>query len=108
MVIAQTSEKFVLLSDDNLILHTDKNAGDLFVWCLEHFTHKMHFGGGIPFDDSALYADERGYYFTEKQLENQFRFDDDLTDAREIFEDDFTEYLKECCGKNGTLTRLEA
>ena len=50
-----------------------------------------------------MYEDERGYTYTEEELKASF---DELRANGETDCDTFEQYIKECCGKNGTLTRI--
>lgn len=55
----------------------------------------------ITIDRGKLYYDERDIYIPESRLKADF---DNMTDdEQEIYNYDFTAYVKECTGKNGTL-----
>lgn len=48
------------------------------------------------------YLDERGEIITEKQLYLEYL---NLSNDERI-DKDFKDYIRECCGKNGTLTKI--
>lgn len=47
-----------------------------------------------------LFLDERGFCVTEKELRHDYYAEDKCAEMT------FDEYVKECCGKNGTLERI--
>lgn len=51
-----------------------------------------------------LYEDERGYFISEAKLKKQFK---ELKLNNETDCKTYKEYVKECCGKNGTLTEIK-
>lgn len=50
-----------------------------------------------------MYKDERGYIITEQELQTEFN---DLKQSGETDCRTFSEYIRECCGKNGTLEKI--
>ena len=50
-----------------------------------------------------MFEDERGQIITESELNAEFT---DLKVTGETDCETFEQYVKECCGKNGTLTRI--
>lgn len=51
-----------------------------------------------------LYYDERGYIITESELRKSFT---ELKANRETECVTYEQYVTECCGKNGTLTKVK-
>lgn len=52
----------------------------------------------VIIDNSRMIYDERDYYWTENQLKEEFESNSELQDIY----GNFTAYLAEICGKNGT------
>ena len=50
---------------------------------------------------NTYYIDERGYKLTRNQLYDEYK------ELRKYEEMTFTQYVKECCSKNGTLTEVK-
>lgn len=50
-----------------------------------------------------MYKDERGYIITEQELQSEYN---DLKQSGETDCRTFSEYIRECCGKNGTLEKI--
>lgn len=95
MRIAKALEKFILLSDDGYILHTEKELYNMREYIMEkfHATFSM-----IKPDFSQLYIDERGSYITRDQLMSEKPDDDDRT---------MQEFINDCMSVNGgTLTAV--
>ena len=51
-----------------------------------------------------MYLDERGYYISEKELQQSYA---ELKANGETDCETYEEYVKECCGKNGTLEKVK-
>jgi hypothetical protein len=51
-----------------------------------------------------LYYDERGYFLTESELHKSFA---ELKANDETDCETYAEYVRECCGKNGTLEKVK-
>lgn len=51
-----------------------------------------------------MYEDERGWIITEEELKASF---EELRANGETDCETFSQYVRECCGKNGTITRKE-
>ena len=98
MKIVKFSDKFALLDNSGYILHTEKDAENILHYIHENFAYSVR--NGIPFDNSAIYADERGFYVTESELLQYWQYEEDHDEMPT-----FADYLREVCGKNGTLTR---
>lgn len=96
MKIVTIKGKCYLLSDDGFILHSENTRSDIAMYTLENFASRI-----VSFDDSAVYLDERGFFVTESELELYYQNEEDHNELPH-----FSDYLRECCGKNGTLTRL--
>ena len=96
MTITKGNGKYILLSDDSYILHTETSAE-----AMREYTEK-NFAGNldkITEDFSQLYADERGTYITEKQLEAEFSaMSEEERDGRTA-----AEYISDCTDQDGTL-----
>lgn len=95
MIIAKTTGKYILLSDDGYILHTEKDLHTMRSYISDKFNATF---GMIRPDFSQLYIDERGHYVTRDQLMNEKPEDDERTTA---------EYISDCMSENGgTLTAV--
>lgn len=95
MTIAKTTGKYILLSDDGYILHTEKELHTMRSYISDKFSATF---GMIKPDFSQLYRDERGYYVTRDQLMSEKPEDDERTAA---------EYISDCMSENGgTLTAV--
>lgn len=95
MIIAKHTDKYILLSDDGYILHTEKDLHTMRNYITEKFNASFQ---TIRPDFSHLYADERGHYVTRDQLMNEKPEDDERTTA---------EYISDCMSENGgTLTAV--
>lgn len=95
MIIAKTTGKYILLSDDGYILHTENDLHTMRNYILDKFSATF---GMIKPDFSQLYADERGYYITRDQLMSE----KDENDERAM-----NEYISDCMSVNGgTLTAV--
>lgn len=99
MKIVKFPDKYALLDNNGYILHTEKEAEKMLDFVFAEFACSAR--RGICFDKSAIYADERGFYVTESELELYYQNEEDHNELPH-----FSDYLRECCGKNGTLTRL--
>ena len=89
MIIAKHTDKYILLSDDGYILHTEKELHTMRSYISEIFSATF---GMIKPDFSQLYRDERGYYITRDQLLSEMPEDDERTAA---------EYISDCMSING-------
>lgn len=98
MKIVKFSDKYALLDNNGYILHTEKKADKMLDFVFTEFTCSAR--RGISYDESAIYADERGFYMTESELLQYWQCEADHEDYPR-----FSEYLRECCGKNGSLTK---
>ena len=95
MIIAKTTGKYILLSDDGYILHTEKDLHTMRSYILDKFNATF---GMIRPDFSQLYIDERGYYVTRDQLMTEKPEDDERT---------MSEFISDCMSENGgTLTAV--
>ncbi len=54
--------------------------------------------------EGAIFEDENGTYYTELELRASF---EELKASGDTDCPTFPDYVKECCGKNGTLTKIE-
>lgn len=99
MKIVKFPDKFALLDNGGYILHTEKNAEDILNYLFENFALSVR--NGVNYDNSTVYADERGFYVTESELLQYWQHETDHEDYPT-----FADYLKEICGKNGTLTKV--
>ena len=96
MKIVTIKGKCYLLSDDGFILHSENTRSEIAMYTLENFASRI-----VSFDDSAVYLDERGFYVTESELLQYWQYEEDHDDLPT-----FADYLRECCGRNGTLTKV--
>lgn len=67
MTITKGNGKYILLSDNGYILHTETSAEAMREYTEKNFAESLD---EIIEDFSQLYVDERGYYVTAEQLEN--------------------------------------
>ena len=49
------------------------------------------------------FKDERGYYITDKELHDSYEI---LKASGDTDCETYDDYVRECCGKNGTLTAI--
>lgn len=100
MTITKGNGKYILLSDDGYILHTETSAE-----AMKEYTKKNLAGSldKITEDFSQLYADERGTYITALQLKAEFaELSEDEQNGRTT-----AEYISDCMSENGgTLTAI--
>lgn len=99
MKIVKFSDKYALLDNNGYILHTEKDAENMLDFIFTEFACSAR--RGITYDKSAVYLDERGFYITESELLQYWQYEEDHDEMQT-----FADYLREVCGKNGTLTRL--
>lgn len=96
MIIAKHTDKYILLSDDGYILHTEKDLRTMRSYISDKFNATF---GMIRPDFSQLYIDERGYYITRDQLMSEKDENDERT---------MNEYISDCMSVNGgTLTAVK-
>lgn len=98
MKIVKFSDKYALLDNNGYVLHTEKEAEKMLDFVFTEFACSAR--RGISYDKSAIYADENGFYITESELLQYWQYETDHEDYPR-----FSDYLRECCGKNGTLTK---
>ena len=99
MKIVKFPDTFALLDNSGYILHTEKNAEDILNYLFENFALSVR--NGVSYDKSTVYADERGFYVTESELLQYWQYEEDHDEMPT-----FADYLREVCGKNGTLTKV--
>ena len=93
MIIAKTKEKYLLLSEDGYILHTEATLPDMRSYISDKFNATF---GMIRPDFSQLYIDERGHYVTRNQLMTEKPEDDERT---------MSEFINDCMSENGGTLR---
>ena len=106
ITIPKKRDKFILLSDEGYILHTDNDFEAMKKWTSENFAGSLKEENiynlySDLYDFSTLYRDERGMFITEKQLDAEY----EAMNADERNGRSFAEYLLNCMSINGgTLT----
>lgn len=100
--IIDLGEKYAV-TENGFTLHTEKSLDSMFDFCRNELAGSW-INGQITVDLSPVYFDERGRYVTHNDLVDYWNENPDVS---ETFEENFNAYVADCCGKNGTLRRLE-